>query len=249
MNSNSKGSALIGVIVAATITSVIGLAMASLISSQTNSVVLLEDKLEKLQLSRVMEDLITDGLSCGNTLNGLNVGAVGSKANVASIKDSSNVLFIGSNSDSGFLKIGQISFLNKSISTTNSTGVIELTVPINRKRHSSGMKVLKSIQIPINATVDAASKITSCGSAAGSPGTVSSNTCVNSMVNGVKFCSIGPVANYKFCFLTGVYASTSSNDLGGMACKVLQVGSDYVLEAIAENANNTVRCYSKCLSN
>ncbi len=162
---NEKGFALIQVIVAAAIGSVLSLAMTNLILEQRISIAYLEDKLEKIQLIRNFETILKDKMSCQKTLEGVRVGSSSTqKINVNGLKDNSGNVVYESNSIIGRLAVGQISITNESVPGPSSSGFINIIMPVSRTRQGEGPSVFKPLEFKLNVTISASRVITSCSS-------------------------------------------------------------------------------------
>ncbi len=171
---NEKGFVLIQVMIAATVFSVLALAMMNLISEQRDATAYLEDQLEKIQLMRVFETILKDGIACQNTLGPIQLPRTRA-VDIASLKDNSGADVFQSNQPYNHLLIGQVRVTNDTVPGPSSSGFVDIEMPISRIRTGGGPAHLKSLQFKLGVTVDATRRITSC-SAAGS-GTIDYGTC------------------------------------------------------------------------
>ncbi|MGH1468032.1 MAG: type IV pilus modification PilV family protein [Bdellovibrionales bacterium] len=159
---SQKGFALIQVIIAASILSVLALAVADLISSQRSAVSALEDQLEKIQLIRNIETVLKDGLSCQLSLENTTIGAAGVSTEVPFLKDNTGTTLYQSSTVSQNLLVGQITVTNDSVPGHSSSGFITLEVPIRRVRTGGGPQDLRPYRAKLAVTVDSSSRVTNC---------------------------------------------------------------------------------------
>lgn len=159
---NENGSALIQVIIAAAIFSIISLAMSNLIVEQRQATAYLEDQLEKVQFIRNLETVLKDGLSCQKTLQGVSIPGKNKSVKIASIKDNTGTVLYKSNSITGRLKVGDIKVLNQSVLAPDSSGFVEIEVPISRTRKGGGPATFKPYKSKLSITVDSSKKATTC---------------------------------------------------------------------------------------
>ena len=105
-----NGFALLEVVIAAGIMSVLSLAMGKLIADNIGANFQLSDQLEKVQIIRNLETVLKDGVACKKTLGNENVGVKGSEHNISTLNDNLGSVIYSSNSEQGSLYIGQIKF-------------------------------------------------------------------------------------------------------------------------------------------
>lgn len=164
---NENGFLMIQVIIAGTILSIMSLAVGRLISQQWKTTLYLEDKMERLELLRDIEIYVKDGGSCAQTLAGLTIPKIEKTANIASIKDSFGDVVYKSNTVKHALKVGQIKILNLSVVNPNSSGLVEIEVPISRTRDQSGQngpQIFTPYKSKVSVVVDGSNKISTCSS-------------------------------------------------------------------------------------
>lgn len=159
--SDENGVALIQVIMAAAIFSVLSLAMSKLIIEQRQSNAYLEDQLEKIAIIRNLETTLQDGLACQQTLSGLLIRSTGS-SNVSDLKDSHGNVIYNSNSIQGNLRIGQIRVSNQTVPSPNSSGFVNIYIPLSRNRTGGGPSHFKTLEHKIKVTVDSSRRVTNC---------------------------------------------------------------------------------------
>lgn len=161
--SNSrKGFAIIQVVIAAAIFSLLALAMSNLIIDQKKSIVYLEDQLERVQLIRNLELILADINSCQNTLQGLLITSDPSIP-VSALKDNRGNDLYQSSSVNGMLRIGQIHLSNSSLTTASTYGFIDINIPIERVRSGGGPKQLKTYVTKLGIEVSAITRrVISC---------------------------------------------------------------------------------------
>lgn len=161
-NREQSGLALIQVVIAASIFSFLALAMNSLIVDQRYAVIALEDQLKKIQIVRNIETVLKDGISCQQTLNGINLSGP-SRINFGSLKDNSGDIIYTSNSASGSLELGQMYLDNSTIGGPDSYGFIDVNIPIRRTRTRTGVPIdLETYKTKISVTTDSSNTISSC---------------------------------------------------------------------------------------
>ncbi len=152
-------------IIAASIFAGLSLAVSSLIVDMRKSTSYLEGQLEKIQLLRNFETILKDGMACQQTLQGITIPQARA-ANVLSLKSNSGAPVYHSDSISGKLRIGQITVKNDTLPGPDSSGFVDVEIPIFRNQSGGGPQALKPLEIKINVTVDAARVVTSCSSTA-----------------------------------------------------------------------------------
>ncbi len=159
-----KGFSLIQVIITSVIASVLALAFSRLIATQMASTSYLEDKLEKIQIVRNIENLLKDDLSCQNSLKSSKIDFKNKKikVNFQHFKDSKNNNIYSSNKASDRLFIGQMTFTNISLNTPNSYGYIKLQVPISRVRKTGGPTEFKPYETTVQVFADSTGLIKDC---------------------------------------------------------------------------------------
>jgi len=167
-NYKENGSALISVIIAGSIMSVILLGASQMIERQSQSTAFLEDRLSKVDFQGTLMGKLSDELACTNTINGLRVE---SEQNLARIleKDGSTAY---SNNSSGVnnalssfnkLSINQIKLIN--VSTANApdqSGDMKIRVFPVRQRTGGGPQELAPFDVSIRVRTDSSRALAYC---------------------------------------------------------------------------------------
>lgn len=169
---SENGFTIISVIIAASIASVVGLAISTLIVSQSSSVSYLEDRLSTLALDSNLQLNFSDSQACTHSLKGKSI--LGSQ-NIMALKDKDANEFVSASPSSVLssydrLDISAIQLVN--VNATNapgSSGKMNLLVNIERQRNS-GPRDLKPKELKLAVTVDASGKIDTCSLTSGSGG-------------------------------------------------------------------------------
>lgn len=162
----SKGFSLIEILVSVAVLGVVSLGLASMISNQMQAVAYVEDQLEKSQIERAIESVLTDYNACGKSFENLQIPANASQnRNVGQLKDMSDQVMIRSNTQNEKLRVLQMRLRNVSVSTTTGGGTVELEVPLARTRKGGGPDVFKPLKFTFQVAIDASRRVLSCSSA------------------------------------------------------------------------------------
>lgn len=136
---NKKGFSLVEILVVTGIFSIIGLAITNLAYNQIQSTYFIEDKMEHLSLEKLAFLYLQDQQSCEQSLNGIVVA--NTPTAITEIKDSGGNGQIQSNGDFGNLAVGQMIIENNSVAAAPGGGIVDVTIPVTRKRSGGGTNV------------------------------------------------------------------------------------------------------------
>lgn len=159
---NQKGFSLIEALIVAAVMATVAITMGTLLIEQRKATAFLEDKVEKIQMTRTIESLLLNNVSCDLNFQGLALPSVGSTLKIGSFKDSSGANIYQSNSVQNFINIGQLELRNVSISAPNTTGTVAFLFPMTRVRSGGGPSTFGTYTSLVSVRVDAANKIISC---------------------------------------------------------------------------------------
>jgi hypothetical protein len=157
---NQNGFGLIMVIISASIMSVLVLGISNMMVNNASSISYLEDRSNSLDFKNVLTLELSNSLACTNSLSSINLTS--GSLNLNSIRDQSNTIVRNTNDSYDMISIGNMKIENVNVPlNTNSTGIANLIVTLNRLR---GKQVLKPLTIPIQITTTSSNplRVASC---------------------------------------------------------------------------------------
>ncbi len=212
------GFTIVSVAVAASIASVIALAISTLIVSQASSVSYLEDRLSRVALDNELQLNFSYPQTCINSLRGKPIAAT---QNITNLKDKNANEFISTSPASALssfdmIRISSIKLVNDNATNApNSTGNMNLLVNIERQR-SSGPKELSPKELKLTVTTDASGNIDTCSLQSGSSGSEFEKACGMSPTGTLKNnCSGRAASGRASSSVCHVVASSETNFLHG----------------------------------
>jgi len=174
-----RGSALISVIIAGAIMTVILLGTTQMIERQGNSTSFLEDRLSKIDFKGVLIGKLSDANACSETISGLQVRAEQVLQQIRE-KDGSAAYSSSGSTLNSFdkLNLTQLKLINVSTpNAPNESGTMKIRVSLVRQRKGGGPQELEPFDVSIRVTTDNSKILTTCkaygdGSGVGDCGTV-----------------------------------------------------------------------------
>jgi prepilin-type N-terminal cleavage/methylation domain-containing protein len=243
-NSN-RAFSLIEVMLVVAITSIIALAIATLIANQINANTFVTDQLSKAEVNRTVATLMGFGESCNKTLVGVHLGSVGTPTPIASIKDNTGAVVYTSLTPVEGLQLGQIEVLNESVGAAGTSGFVQIIVPINR-RPVGGPSALKSVSVKTLVAVDGSLNITSCGASGPTGGSPVSNFQI--FASGHQTSTSKILDGWDLCVFSG-YKTTEDDKNNYDGCFLLKTANPRQWELrLSKAAEDSLTCYANCMN-
>lgn len=185
---NNRGNSLIGVMIAAGAGIVILTATATSMVNQGKSVSFLEDRLSRISFDRSLKNGFMSPSTCGNTLVGSTIPAIGGNQPITVLRDRSNNVIVDLSSSNPLLKsfeklnISQVNLLNiDTPSAPGSSGNMKLEVNLARQRSGGGVDSVAPVELDLFVTTDAVTgAIASCSFLGGVSGVLDDKACIMS---------------------------------------------------------------------
>lgn len=155
---DSKGFSLIELLVVVTVLGFLSTGIATLLSNQMNTSTYLDDKASRRDLKIELDRLLSDPTACIATLASVTIPGEGIPKELTNLKlknsDGSLVFETGNSYDKINLNF---ELKNLDIASTETDGITELTIKLNRQR-SSGQQMMQSLKYRLATTVDLATR-------------------------------------------------------------------------------------------
>jgi prepilin-type N-terminal cleavage/methylation domain-containing protein len=159
-----NGFSLIEVMIVAAIFGFISLAIGKLIIEQQKSITYFEERMEKIQLTRTLETILSDQQACHHSLSGLQIPNQNATIQIANLKDNLGRAVVRSNQKDGRLNIGQITLINQTLVAPLTSGLVDIIVPVNRTGTGGGPSHFKPLQHKVRVRVNSSNVVIGCAS-------------------------------------------------------------------------------------
>ncbi len=182
----TKGFTLVEVVVVMGLLGIVTLLSFTVISNTLKSTNFSEDRLSKVLFTQSVQSVLADYQACRNTLNGVNVGALGSDQNLNALRDKlNNIVYSTSGASDSFenLNIERIRLVNRDINAGSQFGRVSLFFHVERERKGGGPAQFVTDPIDIRVVLNPATNtINGCATLgnAGGPSQI------------LKFSEVGP---------------------------------------------------------
>lgn len=192
---------------------VIGLIVASMMTDQARTVAFLQDQMNKIEINRNAETILKDRVSCQQSLQGLRVPvSTTATTDLIALRDENGAVVYRSNTIRDNLRLGQMTIQNVSVSAPNSTGFVNISIPLRRTRTGGGPTDLQGIELMTMVKVNAARDITGCS-------VVANATPYSCLAARNSSCTVNSDPDAKFCALKS-YGEAACDTCARFSCQI-----------------------------
>lgn len=161
LTNSQNGFALVQALIVAALMGVLSLIFGSMINSQNQSVNYVEDRLAAVQMAGTVETILRSPQACEKSFSGLSIQKNNNTA-VTSIKDTRGKVLVKSNTKEQHLRVGQMTLSAPSPLGASSSGIVALSIPLQRLRKGGGPEHLSALKVQVLVSLNSHGKITKC---------------------------------------------------------------------------------------
>lgn len=158
---DQKGFSIVSVIIAMSMMSLVSLGFASMITGFSQSISQMEDRVNALDIKKLMDMTLSTSTACNNTFRGLPVSA---PQTINAIRNTANQPEFSRNQVQNGLVLSNMQLTNiDTPNAANSSGKMRLNLNLNRQGRSSNT-ALKQQVVYLQVTTDGTARIANCTS-------------------------------------------------------------------------------------